>query len=111
MKVIINTCFGGFSVSEKVYKKLGLEWDNYGYMELTDYFKDKYNYDNMQYDDYYLAVRSDPDLVKAVEELGVEKASGSLAELKIVEIPDDVKVYISNYDGIERIEECHRSWD
>lgn len=111
MKVIINRCFGGFSVSEEVYKKLGLEWDNYGYIELTDYFEDKYNYDNMSYDDYYLAVRSDPALIKAVEELGVEKASGSFAELKIVEIPDDAKVYISNYDGIESIEECHRSWD
>ena len=106
MKVIINKCFGGFCVSEEVYKKLGFKWDGFGFLsELEN------KYSDLSYRELKLAVRTDTDLVKAVEELGVEKASGSLAKLKIVEIPDDAKVYISDYDGIESIEEEHRSWD
>ena len=53
--------------------------------------------------------RADPLLVKVVEELGKE-ANGSCAELKIVEIPDDVKWEISEYDGNEHIAEKHRTW-
>ena len=110
MKIVINADYGGFGVSEKVYKKLGLKWDNYGYIDTTDYFKDKYNYDNTPFDAYELAVRTDPELVRAVEELGQKEASGSLAWLKVVEVPDDVEVYISSYDGLESVEEVHRSW-
>lgn len=106
MKVLINKCYGGFCVSEEVYKKLGFEYTDFG---LLSELENKYI--DTPYKDRKLAIRTDPDLIKAVEELGVEKASGSLAELKIVEIPDDVKVYISDYDGMERIEEHHRSWD
>lgn len=44
--------------------------------------------------------RDDPILVRVVEELG-ETANGKYADLKIVEIPDDVKWQIEEYDGIE----------
>lgn len=59
--------------------------------------------------DYYLE-RFDPVLVQVVEELGVE-ANGSHAELKVVEIPDDVKWTIEEYDGIEWVAEVHRTWE
>ena len=32
------------------------------------------------------------------------------AQLKIVEIPDDVKWIVEEYDGIELIAEVHRTW-
>lgn len=53
--------------------------------------------------------RSDPDLIKVVEKLGKD-ASGRYSELKVVEIPDDVEWEISEYDGLEKVEEKHRSW-
>lgn len=90
MKVVINKCYGGFCLSKEAYEYLGLAWDGYGY---------KYN-DN----------RTDLKLVECVETLG-DIASGSLAELKVVEIPDDVDWYIDEYDGIEWIAETHRTWE
>ena len=54
--------------------------------------------------------RTDTDLVKVVETLGEEKSSGSLSELRIVEIPDGVDWELDEYDGIESIHEVHRSW-
>lgn len=51
----------------------------------------------------------DKDLVEVVELLG-DKANGSYAKLRIVEIPDDVNFVIEEYDGIESIHEAHRSW-
>jgi len=53
--------------------------------------------------------RDDPALVKTVEDLG-ERANGYAAELKVVEIPDDVDWEITEYDGLEQVEEKHRVW-
>jgi len=53
--------------------------------------------------------RNDPILVSVVESLG-EMANGKFAQLEIVEIPDDVEWEIDDYDGMESIEEAHRSW-
>jgi hypothetical protein len=60
---------------------------------------------------YYRDIpRNDPALVQMVEELGSDKASGKHSELVVVEIPDDVAWEISEYDGMERVHESHRSW-
>jgi len=53
--------------------------------------------------------RNDPALVQTVEDLR-EKANGYAAELKVVEIPDDVDWEITEYDGLEQVEEKHRVW-
>ena len=53
--------------------------------------------------------RDDPDLVDVVEKLG-DAANGTFANLHIVEIPEDVDWEISEYDGMESVEEVHRSW-
>jgi len=91
MKVVINKCFGGFSISEEAYKYLGLEWDRHGYA---------FNEHNM---------RVHVNLIEVIEALG-PKANGRHAELKIVEVPNDVCWRIEEYDGRESIEEIHRSW-
>jgi hypothetical protein len=68
---------------------------------------------NKAYDEQVLTdrdiPRDDPMLVQTVEELGAA-ASGRHAELKVVEIPDDVSWVIDEYDGSESVEEAHRSW-
>lgn len=53
--------------------------------------------------------RTDPLLISVIKELGSE-ANGDYAELHIVDVPDSVKWHISEYDGMETIEEDHRSW-
>ncbi len=54
--------------------------------------------------------RDDEELVKVVKELG-SKANGSHAELVVVKIPSGVEWEISEYDGMETIEEEHRIWN
>lgn len=54
--------------------------------------------------------RAHPLLVRVVEELGA-KAGGRHAELKIVDIPPDVKWEIKEYDGRETVVEKHRTWE
>jgi hypothetical protein len=44
-----------------------------------------------------------------VEQLG-ETSWGTHSQLKVVEIPNDVNWFISDYDGIETIHEQHRQW-
>ena len=55
--------------------------------------------------------RNDPLLIQVVEELR-KGADGDHAELKIVEIPDDLNGnwYVAEYDGLEHIAERHRTW-
>ena len=89
MKIVINTCFGGYGLSEEAYKYMGLEWDSYGFAPDIS--------------------RTDSKLIECVETLG-EKADGLFARLKVVEIPDNINWYINNYDGMETVEEAHRSW-
>jgi hypothetical protein len=94
MKVVINTCHGGFSLSKVA----------------RDYIRDRHNKAIDQYPSHENSVRSDPALVDAVESLR-EEANGTFAELKVVEIPDDVKWHIAEYDGMEWVAENHRKWD
>lgn len=101
MKVVINTCFGGFSVTKDVYDELGLKWDKYGYLENEDFNIDSHDYN---------AYRSDQRLIAAIEKIGAKEASGSMASLRIVEIPDGVEWKIDNYDGNEHVAEKHRTW-
>ena len=54
--------------------------------------------------------RDDEHLIQVVEELG-EEANGECAKLEIVEIPNGVDWEKDEYDGIESVEEAHRSWN
>jgi len=91
MKIIINTCYGGFGLSEKA---LALFNERSG--TVNTYGRD--------------ITRNNPILVEIVEQLG-EAADGGFAELKVVDIPDDVKWQIEEYDGNEWVAEKHRKWD
>lgn len=100
-KVVINTCFGGFGLSEEaiaLYRMLRELSDSV--RSLADHVRPTYA-DEIARDDY--------DLVYVVETLG-EKANTPHSKLKVVEIPADVKWQIEEYDGSEHIAEQHRIW-
>jgi hypothetical protein len=96
MKIVINKCHGGFSLSEQAQKLFCqysmIEWKNWE----QDY-------------SYYDIERNDQHLVRVVEELG-DDANGRFSELKVVDIPDDVEWQIDEYDGAEWVAEKHRTW-
>ena len=101
IKVVINACHGGFGLSKEALDRYcaekGIdagEWNEWGF------------YSNISHRDI---LRDDELLVRIVEELGKD-ASGKHAELKVVEIPDDVNWYVEEYDGWEKIAERHRTW-
>jgi len=151
-KIVINRCFGGFSLSPYAVKRLAelqgrecyffkqetiddftpteidmignhLFWSAFDTKDLS--FMDKENewcqmssdarkeY-NERYRQHYLGnrdrERDNPLLIQVVEELGAA-ANGRCADLKIVEIPDDVEWTIEEYDGLEHIAEKHRTWE
>lgn len=101
MKVAINKCWGGFSLSEEVYKELGIKWDTYGFLSNEDLGIKSENYNSY---------RSNKKLIKAIEKIGADKSSGNLSRIVIVEIPNGIKFTIEDYDGMESIHEVHKSW-
>lgn len=124
MKVVINKCFGGFSISLEAARFMAERGNEQAIAEVAEY-DSKLADPNKQHDlekkygvkcfgyghtgNHGGYERNNIDLVSAVEALG-DKASGELAELRIVEIPDGVEYEIDDYDGIESIHEQHRSW-
>lgn len=108
MKLVLNKCYGGFSISreaaefmakngcERAKQELaesGSNWYGYGYV---DTMEDGYD-------------RTSEHLILAVETLK-DKASGWGSSLKVVDIPDGTDYYIDDYDGIETVRENHKSW-
>jgi len=132
-KVIINACHGGFGLSHEAMMRY---FELKGMEVYPEVFNTCYNIwtyyltppeernvipegsdvgTSMQYAmdqvfyDWKIENRDDPALVQVVEELG-EESWGSYAELKAVEIPDDVEWEINEYDGREWVAEKHRTW-
>ena len=136
MKVVINGCFGGFSLSTEAMKRAISEGasgilvhteDEYtggrgrciGSEKFHDVgdgyevgwiehvlYKDGKVY---THDNHKDGVRGDPVLVRIVEEMGAA-ANGQCASLKVVEVPDDAEWKIAEYDGNEHVAEKHRTW-
>jgi hypothetical protein len=140
MKVAINRCFGGFGLSHEavlryfeikgitVYPEQSQDsWKFWTYWTVKpeDRIESKegdafytmpieerraYNQAQSEQTLYERDIeRNDPALIQAIEELG-DKANGRFAEIAIVEVPDDVKWHIYEYDGLEHVAEDHRNW-
>ncbi len=139
MKIIINDCFGGFDLSIKAvkeYAKLkGFTVSAYidnreGSLQNKIFIKATKKDENKnevfhfcksvkqkigaeELDEKYFIFRNiprnDKDLVKVVNKLK-SKANTYVSKLKIVNIPDGVDWIITEYDGLETIEEKHRTW-
>jgi hypothetical protein len=140
MKVVINCCYGGFSIShEGMLRYFEIKgqpvwpeqadnyWKHWTYWTVSpenrpeskegDAFYEMSIEDRRAYNEAHSKLtvyernieRNDPALVQMVEELGKE-ANGEYSELSVVEIPNDIHWNIEEYDGMERVEEAHRSW-
>lgn len=123
MKIVINTCYGGFGLSHKgheLYAELvgrELTWERdeislkvYGPNYDPDEALVHYKLDGERFwVSSYTTERSDPFLVQVVEELD-EEANGKYSELKVVEVPDDIEWSIAEYDGMEWVAEKHQTW-
>lgn len=139
MEIVINSCHGGFGLSNKAvkryyelkgqevwfYKRIKYKaedgYDEYiktshddTHWDVYPYSKDFGNETKENIEDYLLWLagyvkRNDVTLIQVVKELGQE-ANGMCSKLKIVEIPDDVDWEIAKYDGNEWVDEKHRTW-
>lgn len=79
MKIVLNKCYGGFSISKDAAEVLGLK-SEYDYIDRTDA-----RLVNM--------VEQRPDLV-----------NGPFSNLKVVEISDETTDWeINDYDGMETV--------
>ena len=94
--MVINRRYGGFGISREAR-----ELYNKYYLEIYNKTGDYHDYD---------VDRTDPILVRVVEELG-EQADGGFAKLKVIEVPDDIEWTINDNDGIEWVAEVHRTWE
>ena len=114
-KVVINTCYGGFGLSDEaveLYAKIkGINLGPRIPSTIGDshWYIDGIHEDDNYFSSYSIEGRTDPALIQVVESLG-ERANGWVAELRVVEIPDDVEWYIEEYDGTEWVAEKHRTW-
>jgi hypothetical protein len=119
MKVIINSCYGGFSLSEAAIKRcleLGMKLTHYRNGGYEDPNADFVFIDESAHKYYAIhrdvkEFRTNPIVIGVVEELG-DAANGPYADLGIIDIPFDSTEgwNIDEYDGAESISEEHRSW-
>ena len=79
MKLVINRCYGGFSLSNSAVKALDLR-------------------------SAYADIERDDERLIALVEANADEASGDCAKLRIVELPDDITDYeVDEYDGYESV--------
>ena len=79
MKVVLNRMFGGFSLSHK--------------------FCDAYPQFN-----WYGEDQDNQELIKCIEEFGINNAQGINAEFEIFELPNEATdYYIDEYDGYNQL--------
>jgi len=121
MKIVLNKCFGGFSISKEAAKFMAARGNKQAAKELEENKNPRKKKNGEPYETYWHGFgyvegfpdgydRKDPDLVAAVETLGSKVASGNLAQLEVINIPDDIVYEMQDYDGIETIHEEHDSW-
>lgn len=136
-KIAINRSYGGFRLSPKAIRRYGelKGWkpsfwrhdfsakdkeDAYIRLTLEEAAATRRDFEitmdekppNHEYSNVFMEGnldRDDPLLIQVIEELhGDAAAHHSL--LKVVEVPDDVKWEIADYDGSEWVAEKHRIW-
>lgn len=108
MKIVINSRFGGWSLSEKAGNELGIHFepitiggktfDSAIWRDVSEGQLKEHGYS-----------RTHPKVIELVERMGKD-ASGTCADLKVIEIPDGVEWTVEEYDGFESIHEAHQVW-
>jgi len=115
MKIAINKCYGGFSLSALAEKLIAERkgesitfWDNFTDKEVS--FEEAMSCGCLRANSNLKELdRNDPDLIAVIEEIG-EMANTSVSDIQIIEIPDGVEWVIEEYDGVEWVSEKHRIW-
>ena len=140
MKAVINTCYGGFSLSHEAILRyaeikgitLYVEPTNstlvlYKYYTVPKELRVKeipykelvtmplperaaYNKRCSEESLYDRVIPRDDPALVQVVEEMGKAADGAFARLEVVEIPDDVAWHIEEYDGNEHVAEDHRTW-
>ena len=102
-KIVINVCYGGFSLSRKACQVLADQGVECAAVAL-DLCKDEgfFHYRPE-------VARHDPRLVKVVEDMG-ERANGSCADLRVIDLGETRAYRIHEYDGKERFEVGGDDW-
>lgn len=127
MKIVINECFGGFSLSKQVkiaymekvkerdslatfkivcidsYDTVALVKNNIEIESDHDLYDKLSDEDCIVFDDDSIN-RTDPLLIECIEQIGLDKSSGDYSELYIEDIRKGTFYKINNYDGNESIE-------
>lgn len=81
MKLVLNKCYGGFGINDKVAKLL-----------------------NIHPSDDDEEIRRNEELIALIEEHGSDYVSNFFSDLVVVEIPDTCTDYeIDEYDGYETV--------
>ena len=116
MKILINTCFGGFGIRD--------EWEAVLYTLMPQYFEryeitEEHSWSTDKIGDvkFYcsgnkdIEFRSHPELIKLFEAEGAA-IQGEHSKLAIREVPDEYagRIHIEEYDGQEWIAEDHKTW-
>ena len=139
MRIAINKCYGGFSLSNKAedlyaektqVKLYRYKQTKYKHSDGEELFERAISDDSSMFThtftkdhgesfskfpndkSYWYSgdiERTDPILIEVVEALGKE-ASGDCAALEVIDIPDGIDYEIDEYDGMESISETHRTW-
>ena len=86
MKILINSCYGGYGLSEDFVSHINklTEGQLVNTQELYD--------------------RANPLIVEEAIKFGLDKASGTSADLTVQEIPDNCHYSVHEYDGMEYID-------
>lgn len=135
MKLVLNKCYGGYGLSSEAITELYKQGSKaVKFSTFSQYFGRKWKSMTQAEKDRELdfstrllsavvledgivtqdsswdvSIRSCPKLVKLVEDWG-DKANSRHSKLEVVEVPDGLDLQFDEYDGIEFIEEVHRSW-
>jgi len=137
MKILLNKCFGGFTISSDAYslycEKKNIEC--HFYKENSWNILQKCTFEQVQKDPYCYCVskdlgnradyntlskyiikdprdydlRTDKTWIEVVEELG-EKVDTWASNICVIEIPDGIEYEIHDYDGFETVYEKGRCW-
>jgi hypothetical protein len=140
MKVVVNKCFGGFSLSHaavmayarlkgfKLYTYVS-DRDSDGHLAMNKYHlwnpkteKDPFmvhysknppNAEGTLENEGYFSERDiprdDKALIAVVQKMG-KRACTRFSDLRVVTIPKGIEWKISEYGGLEHVEEKHRTW-